>query len=65
MSNWIRCSERMPVQLQYNRYIPLNLVLNGRTVVQGGFDDDCFWLDGVRISNVTHWMSLPAAPEDE
>ncbi|WP_313276554.1 DUF551 domain-containing protein [Kosakonia cowanii] len=62
---WIKCSERMPEQKQSNRYIGLNLLLNERTVVQGGFDDGSFWLDGVRIDNVTRWMPLPAAPEQE
>lgn len=64
MSQWIKCSERIPVQTQSNRYIALNLVLNGRTVVQGGFDDGRFWCDGVEINNVTHWMPLPEPPED-
>lgn len=65
VTGWIKCSERMPEQKQSNRYIGLNLLLNERTVVQGGFDDGSFWLDGVRIDNVTHWMPLPAAPEQE
>ncbi|ELS4260415.1 DUF551 domain-containing protein [Salmonella enterica] len=57
---WIDCVKRRPVQERDQRYIPLNLLLNGRTVVQGGFDDGSFWLDGVRIDNVTHWMPMPA-----
>lgn len=65
VTGWIKCSERMPEQKQSNRYIGLNLLLNERTVVQGGFDDGSFWLDGVRIDNVTRWMPLPAAPEQE
>lgn len=60
---WIKCSDRIPIQKQTNRYISLNLVINNRTVVQGGFDDGRFWLDGREISGVTHWMPLPAAPE--
>lgn len=65
VTGWIKCGERMPEQKQSNRYIGLNLLLNERTVVQGGFDDGSFWLDGVRIDNVTRWMPLPAAPEQE
>lgn len=60
---WIPVSERMPEWKSDYRYIPLNLLLNGRTVVQGGFDDGRFWLDGVRISNVTAWQPLPDAPK--
>lgn len=60
---WIPVSERMPEQRWSNRYLPLNLLLNGRTVVQGGFDDGRFWLDGVRIDNVTAWQPLPDAPK--
>lgn len=65
LDGWIKCSERMPEQKQSNRYIGLNLLLNERTVVQGGFDDGSFWLDGERIDNVTRWMPLPAAPDDD
>ena len=65
VQGWIPCSELMPEQKQSNRYIGLNLLLNVRTVVQGGFDDGSFWLDGVRIDNVTHWMLLSAAPQQE
>lgn len=61
---WVKCSDRMPKQKQTNRYISLNLVINNRTVVQGGFDDGRFWLDGREISGVTHWMPLPSAPEN-
>ena len=59
---WVKCSDRMPLQHQSNRYVPLNLLLNERTVDQGGFDDGEFWMDGVVINSVTRWMPLPAAP---
>lgn len=65
LGGWIPVSERMPKQTQSNRYMPLNLLLNFRTVVQGGYDDESFWIDGERINNVTHWMPLPAAPKQE
>lgn len=61
---WIKCSDRMPEQKQSNRYVALNLLLNERTVAQGGFDDGEFWIDGVVVNNVTRWMPLPAAPEN-
>jgi len=64
MGDWIKCSERMPVQYQSNRYVPLTLLLNERTVAQGGFDDGQFWIDGVVVNNVTRWQPLPSPPED-
>jgi len=59
---WVKCSDRMPVQHQSNRYVPMNLLLNERTVIQGGFDNGEFWMEGAVIKNVTRWMPLPAAP---
>lgn len=64
MGEWIKCSERKPVQYQSNRYVPLTLLLNERTVAQGGFDDGRFWIDGVVVNNVTRWQPLPSPPED-
>lgn len=61
-NGWIKCSDRMPEQKQSNRYVALNLLLNERTVAQGGFDDGEFWIEGMVVNNVTRWMSLPAAP---
>lgn len=60
---WISCSEQMPVQYQSNRYLPLTLLLNERTVAQGGFDDGHFWVDGVAMNNVTRWQPMPLPPE--
>lgn len=62
-AGWIPVSERMPEWKSDYRYIPMTLLLNGRTVVQGGFDDGSFWLHGARIFNVTAWQPLPAAPK--
>lgn len=61
---WISCSEQMPVQYQSNRYVPLTLLLNERTVAQGGFDDGHFWVDGVVMNNVTRWQPMPTPPTD-
>ena len=60
---WIPITERLPGEGYH--YLPLNLLLNGRTRVQGGWQDGLFWLDGVEVDNVTAWMPLPAAPEDD
>lgn len=59
---WIPIKERAPGDSYH--YLPLNLLLNCRTPVQGGWQDGVFWLDGVEINNVTHWMPLPAAPQE-
>ncbi|WP_409521261.1 DUF551 domain-containing protein [Leclercia sp.] len=64
MSRWVKVSERLPVQRQSNRYVPLSLLLNERTVAQGGFDDGNFWVDGVIMHNVTRWQYMPKPPKD-
>lgn len=57
---WISVNRELPGDAYH--YLPLNLLLNGRTVVQGGWQDWRFWLDGMEIDNVTDWMPLPKAP---
>jgi hypothetical protein len=59
VSKWINISDRLPVQHQSNRYLQLNLLLNNRTVTQGGWDDGSFWIDNVRVDNVTGWQLIP------
>jgi hypothetical protein len=45
------------------RYIQLTLLLNNRTVTQGGFDDGRFWIDGCEVFNVTAYQFLPQPPQ--
>ena len=56
-SDWVKCSERMP------KHGEMALVFNGNSIeidalAIGEFDFEC-WCD-----SVTHWMPLPAPPQD-
>lgn len=64
---WISCSERMP---DNDEYKPI-AIFTGKCLGQGMFvatyDDDGFFdfWEGMEIIGVTHWMTLPAAPQQE
>ena len=56
-TGWVKCSERMP------KHGDMVLVFNGNSIeidalATGEFDFEC-WCD-----SVTHWMPLPAPPQD-
>ena len=56
-TSWVKCSERMP------KHGDMVLVFNGNSIeidalATGEFDFEC-WCD-----SVTHWMPLPAPPQD-
>lgn len=59
---WIKCSERMPENMD------TVIISNGIDRGQGWWDGDS-WQSWSRYDSVpdevTHWMSLPAAPEQE
>lgn len=62
---WINVNNNLPKENKETmRYIPLNLCINGRTVVQGGYHYGDFYLDGYKITKVTHWMPLPKPPKE-
>lgn len=62
---WISCSERMP---DNDEYKPI-AIFTGKCLGQGIFvatyDDDGFfdYWEGMEIIGVTHWMPLPAPPQ--
>lgn len=59
-SGWISCSERMPEEHQSVDYVSENvLVLSRGDEVEISCTDRGIW---VGVSDVTHWMPLPAPP---
>ncbi|EFO5535805.1 DUF551 domain-containing protein [Salmonella enterica] len=64
---WISCSERMP---DNDESKPI-AIFTGKCLGQGMFvatyDDDGFfdYWEGMEIIGVTHWMPLPAPPQQE
>ncbi|EPV3656684.1 DUF551 domain-containing protein [Citrobacter sedlakii] len=64
---WVPCSERMP---DNDESKPI-AIFTGKCLGQGMFvatyDDDGFfdYWEGMEIIGVTHWMPLPAAPQQE
>lgn len=60
MSEWIKCSERLPDKGSKGDF--LVWVDNGKTKWTGiyTFDEDSWG-----FLQVTHWMPLPPAPEEE
>lgn len=58
MSEWIKCSDRMP-----NRNERV-LCYNGEVLFESVWDE--IWQDGQNyweLENVTHWMPLPQPPD--
>lgn len=61
MSKWIKCSERMPEELDDV------LVTDGDNIEMKWWDGDDWdsWAErnsDIRSDNVTHWMPLPKLP---
>lgn len=64
MSEWIKCSERMPedftdVLVTDGSYVEImTLLTDGSWLVLLEEGSTC-----VSVNNITHWMSLPKLPE--
>ncbi|WP_312770109.1 DUF551 domain-containing protein [Enterobacter soli] len=58
---WVACSERMP------GHSKTFLALTAFGEYWTGYFDrtGVFWCDETKVENVTHWMPLPAAPQQE
>lgn len=61
MSQWIKCTERMP-ELDNDGHSEMVLVVGPKKIIQQNFLVDNEW---VLPMEVTHWMPLPDMPEDE
>ena len=76
MSEWIKCSERLPI---LGQRLSDKLVVEGREIPALNISVEVITFNGERVSSnninwfddlhphagVTHWMPLPQPPEDE
>lgn len=60
MSEWIKCSERMP-ELDDDGYSEMVLVVGRRGSIRLNYLKDNEWSLAMEI---THWMPLPELPKD-
>lgn len=66
MSEWIKCSERLPKVNQSVLAVRLDTVCNLYLHESGKWKTDGYSIkEHVGFDDVTHWMPLPAAPEAE
>ena len=61
MSQWIKCTERMP-ELDDDGHSEMVLVVGPQKIIYQNFLVDNEW---VLPMEVTHWMPLPELPEKE
>lgn len=70
MSEWIKCSERMPENPGLGRQFPYVLCASENgwlTIAFYDYNRKC-WDDGDfydHINDITHWMPLPAPPAED
>lgn len=71
MSEWIKCSERLPDDAVLGVNDAVQVLTYVQTVGYGGSVRISTWMNNRFCSypqggsDVTHWMPLPAAPEEE
>jgi hypothetical protein len=74
MTEWIKCSERLPEIVQDSGDLKWSTevlcYLNDGSFLLAHKTNFVFWKDWnsgltVKNENVTHWMPLPTPPEDE
>ena len=70
MSEWIKCSERLPTQHIKFGYIKTSnevIIYDGNRVTTAKYTDTKTWVNAGswNIKNVSHWMPLPPRPNAE
>lgn len=60
MSQWIKCTERMP-ELDDDGHSEMVLVVGPKGIIQQNFLIDDEWVFPMEI---THWIPLPELPEE-
>lgn len=61
MSQWIKCTERMP-ELDDDGHSEMVLAVGPKKVILQNFTVDDKWQLPMKV---THWMPLPELPEEE
>ena len=66
MSGWIKCSERLPRKNQSVLVVRVNNVANMYLRKDGLWYTDGYGVSCLKgFDDITHWMPLPPAPEEE
>jgi len=63
MSEWIKCSEKMPEKYKQVLFFDGYYILIGSLFTDP--ETPCFLFEGGTSDSVTHWMPLPNTPEQK
>lgn len=65
MTNWIKCSERMPESINYNEilFVCNKKVLSGWYLAEKQ-EFECSLGHEYNINQISHWQPLPEPPKD-
>ena len=65
MSKWISVNDRLPKGNYDSDLVDVYSVLQGR-IIDCNYINNDYWMTGTgyEIDDVTHWMPLPAPPEN-